>query len=127
MGHVHNQYLHHAMDHGVVGLLGFFALLLAMFWTSFWLYRISALAALQFGIITFIHTFVSFSYVNLARNYYAVTLSLATGWVFVQALSDRMPSRSGITQARHSFHRLALFNDPPSYRRCRLHWRQLRP
>lgn len=93
LGHVHNQYLHHAMDNGLLGLIGFLALLTCMVWICFRLRWVSAVAALQMGFITLAHSVASLSNVNLAHNYYALMWSLCTALVFVQAIPCRQIDR----------------------------------
>lgn len=87
LGHVHNQYLHHAMDNGIVGLLGFLALLVCMGWISARLHAIDRVASHQMALITLAHAVGSVSNVNLAHNYYALMWGLCTGLVFLQALA----------------------------------------
>jgi O-antigen ligase len=93
LGHVHNQYLHHAMDHGLPGLVGFMFLLCCMFWTCARVSGVSDVAGIQMGFITLTFIFLSFSNVNLAHNYFALALGLSIGLVLIQALSKPVLSR----------------------------------
>lgn len=86
LGHVHNQYLHHALDNGIVGLLGLLTLLVCMGLLCIRLHAISRLASLQMTLITLSHAAGSLSNVNLAHNYYALMWGLCVGLVFLQAL-----------------------------------------
>lgn len=106
LGHVHNQYLHHALDNGVFGLAGFLALLACMMWISLRLRTVSSLASLQLSLITLSHGFVSLSNVNMAHNFYALTWGLSVALVFLQTLvcdeTDRarvLPTTRGIQAA----------------------------
>jgi O-antigen ligase len=96
LGHVHNQYWHHALDNGAIGLMGFLGLLASMVWVSLRLRAVDPVAALQMGFITLTHSTVSLSNVNLAHNYYALILGLCTAFVFVQALSSCTPGRGQV-------------------------------
>ena len=89
-GHVHNAYLHHAMDGGVISLLGFM-LSIAGLWLAARTVRLTwPQTALQLQGLTFVHAFTSVSNVNHAHNYYAVMLSLSVLLAFVlgRCLSD---------------------------------------
>lgn len=93
LGHVHNQYLHHAMDNGVFGLAGFLALLGCMVWSSMRLRVVSFVATLQLSLIMLSHVFVSLSNVNLAHNYYALMWGLCIALVFLQTLDETDQAR----------------------------------
>ncbi len=85
MGHVHNAYLHHAMDGGVISLLGF---LLPLGMLALMAVRLRAqhpASALQIWGILFIHALTNLTSVNLAHNYYALMLVISVALVLVQA------------------------------------------
>jgi O-antigen ligase len=77
LGHVHNEYLHSLLDHGIFGLLSFSIYLLGF------IILISKLkynqnyiqASAIFGIL-FMHMSTALSNVNFAHNYYPTILSL---------------------------------------------------
>lgn len=88
LGHVHNQYLHHAMDNGVIGLAGFLALLAGMVWISARMHAASRVTSHQMMFITLSHAVGSLTNVNLAHNYYALMWGLSVALIFLQALGD---------------------------------------
>ena len=83
--HVHNAYLHHAMDGGVVSLAGF-VLTIGGLIAAGWRFRKKRpVAAWQLWGIAFVHATTNLSSVNLAHNYYAVMLALSSAIVLIQA------------------------------------------
>lgn len=87
-GHVHNAYLHHAMDGGIVGLLGFLVSIGGLLYAARAWPRTRSIARHQLLGIAFVHASASLSNVNLAHNYYAVMLSLCVLLVIIQARTD---------------------------------------
>lgn len=77
LGHVHNQYLHSALDGGLIGLAAFLALLIGMTIAIFHLRRAAPVAAWQLGGLLFMHATASLTNVNFAHNYYVTALALA--------------------------------------------------
>lgn len=77
LGHVHNQYLHAALDGGVIGLASVVTLLFGMTLVIRHLARTSPVAAWQLGGVLFMHATASLTNVNFAHNYYATALALA--------------------------------------------------
>lgn len=77
LGHVHNQYLHSALDGGLIGLAAFLASLTGMAIAIFYLRRAAPIAAWQMGGVLFMHATSNLSNVNFAHNYYATGLALA--------------------------------------------------
>jgi O-antigen ligase len=90
-GHVHNGYLHSAMDGGIIGLVGFLVLIGGLLYAAKALWHSHAIARQQMLGLAFVHATTSLSNVNLAHNYYAVMLSLCTMLVIIQA-SAQAPS-----------------------------------
>lgn len=87
-GHVHNAYLHHAMDGGIVALTGFLASIMGLLYAARAWSASQPIAQRQMLGIAFVHASASLSNVNLAHNYYAVMLSLCTTLVVIQALAS---------------------------------------
>ncbi len=81
MGHVHNQYLHSALDGGVLGLAGVLALVVGMAGAAWRLRRIDPVAARQMAGLLFVHVAAGVGNVNFAHNYYV--LALAAGVTIV--------------------------------------------
>jgi O-antigen ligase len=77
LGHVHNEYLHAALDGGLLGLTSFLATLLGMAILIRQLARSAPVAAWQLGGVLCMHMSASLTNVNLAHNYYATALALA--------------------------------------------------
>jgi O-antigen ligase len=77
LGHVHNEYLHSLLDHGIFGLLSFLTyfsgLIVLILKLKYHQYHIQAIAI--FGIL-FMHMSTALSNVNFAHNYYPTVLSL---------------------------------------------------
>lgn len=93
LGHVHNQYLHQAMDGGLVGLTGLMALVCALVAAAWRLRHSHRIASQQLAGVAFVHTTASLSNVNFAHNYYALMLGLGVSWVLIQAAaSQREPT-----------------------------------
>ena len=85
LGHAHNQYLHNAMEGGIIGLAALLALQAGL-WIAAWLLRRrDAVAGTQLWGLGWMHAIAGLSNVNLAHNYYAVMLGLSVGLVFLLA------------------------------------------
>ena len=85
VGHVHNQYLHAAMDGGLVGLAATLAVLAGLAAGAFKLRRIDRVASQQLAGLLLMHATASLTNVNMAHNYYAVMLALAVSLVLLGA------------------------------------------
>lgn len=85
LGHAHNQYLHHALDGGLLGLAGLLALLAGMAVAARRLWRLNPVAGQQMAGLLVMHAVAGLSNVNLAHNYYVVMLSLCIALVFLDA------------------------------------------
>lgn len=84
LGHVHNQYLHDMLDHGLAGLTVALLYLLGLAWLTWQLARHQkAIAAWTLGGITFMHLSASLSNVNFAHNYYSAMLALMIALVLL--------------------------------------------
>lgn len=77
LGHVHNEYLHAALDGGLLGLASFLSTLLGMAILIRRLARSAPVAAWQLGGVLCMHMSASLTNVNFAHNYYATALALA--------------------------------------------------
>lgn len=85
VGHVHNQYLHSAMDGGLVGLASVLAVLAGLGAAAYGLRRTDPVASRQVQGVLFIHATASLTNVNLAHNYYAIMLSLSMALILLGA------------------------------------------
>lgn len=83
LGHAHNQYLHNALDGGLLGLAGLLALLAGMAVAARRLGRVNPVAGQQMAGLLVMHAAAGLSNVNFAHNYYVVMLSLCTALVFL--------------------------------------------
>lgn len=80
LGHVHNEYLHQLIDHGLWGLgsqILYLAGLVIVSWQL--LQKKHHIAALSVAGMAFIHMTTSMTNVNFAHNYYTASLSLFVG------------------------------------------------
>lgn len=77
MGHVHNNYLHAALDGGLLGLGSLLSLLGGLCAAAWQLRRHDRIAAAQLAGVAFVHGVASLTNVNFAHNYYVVTLATA--------------------------------------------------
>lgn len=91
LGHVHNQYLNNAVDGGLLGLAGLFALLAGLWVAAARLGRFNRTAGLQLWGVGWMHALAGLSNVNLAHNYYVLMLALSVGLVFVMAWAAQSP------------------------------------
>lgn len=85
LGHVHNQYLHAAMDGGLVGLAATLAVLGGLAGAAIRLHRVDPSASRQMQGLLFMHATAGLTNVNMAHNYYAVMLALAVSLVLLGA------------------------------------------
>jgi len=85
LGHVHNAYLHHTMDGGVIGLAGFLLPLMGLMLIAVRLRRVDRSAGVQLSGIIFVHATTNLTSVNLAHNYYALMLAISVAITLVQA------------------------------------------
>ena len=94
VGHVHNQYLHAAMDGGLIGLAATLAVLVGLGWAALRLYRVDRVASLQLQGLLFMHATAGLTNVNMAHNYYAAMLSVAVALVLLGAKQAQHPLTS---------------------------------
>lgn len=85
LGHVHNQYLHAAMDHGLLGLVAVLTWIAGLALAVRRLGPQAAEARWQLAGILFMHATASLSNVNFAHTYYGVMLSLSISLVLLTA------------------------------------------
>ncbi len=85
LGHVHNQYLHAAMDGGLIGLASTLAVLAGLGAAAWRLRRFDPVASRQMQGVLFMHATAGLTNVNMAHNYYAIMLSLAVTLILVGA------------------------------------------
>jgi O-antigen ligase len=80
LGHVHNEYLHQLMDHGLWGLSSQLVVLVGLlFITGQLLRHRCTVAAFSLAGMVFVHLTGSMSNVNFAHNYYTASFSLFVG------------------------------------------------
>ncbi|MES2186207.1 MAG: O-antigen ligase family protein [Pseudomonadota bacterium] len=85
MGHVHNQYLHSALDGGMVGLASILALMAGMAGVAWRLRRVDPLASRQMQGLLFVHATGCVTNVNFAHNYYVLALGMGVTLVLLGA------------------------------------------
>lgn len=85
LGHVHNQYLHAAMDHGLLGLAAVLAWIGGLALTVRRLGRQAAEARWQLAGVLFMHMSASLTNVNFAHTYYGIMLSMTISLVLLNA------------------------------------------
>ncbi len=85
VGHVHNQYLHAAMDGGLVGLASTLAVLAGLGVAAWRLRRFDPVASRQMQGVLFMHATAGLTNVNMAHNYYAIMLSLSVTLILMGA------------------------------------------
>lgn len=85
LGHVHNAYLHHAMDGGLIGLTGFLLTIAGLIVMARHLRNAHPSSAFQLYGMAFAHSVTNLTSVNFAHNYYALMLAISVGLVLVQA------------------------------------------
>jgi O-antigen ligase len=77
LGHVHNEYLHQMVDHGLWGLSSQLVVLAGLLFICWQLFqRRCTVAAFSLAGIVFVHMTVCMSNVNFAHNYYTASFSL---------------------------------------------------
>lgn len=110
LGHVHNEYLHQLVDHGVWGLASQWGYLLAWLWMIGMLRRAGqTMAALSLGGVAFIHFTSSFSNVNFSHNYYTAALSL---FISLSLWMPHLPHRDPTAAAQDRVNGAAKASEP---------------
>jgi O-antigen ligase len=80
LGHVHNEYLHQWIDHGLWGLSSQLLYLAGLLYISWRMHQKGhRMAALSLAGVAFIHLTSSLTNVNFAHNYYTSSLSFFVG------------------------------------------------
>lgn len=95
LGHVHNEFLHQWIDHGLLGLGSQIFLLVGLIVMAWKLHKKNQFtAAFSIGGISFIHMSSSLTNVNFAHNYYTASLSffvVMSLWVSrLEIVDDRL-------------------------------------
>ena len=85
VGHVHNQYLHAAMDGGLIGLASTLTVLAGLGASAWRLRRVDPVASRQMQGVLFMHATAGLSNVNMAHNFYAIMLSLSVAVILIGA------------------------------------------
>jgi uncharacterized membrane protein len=85
LGHVHNAYLHHAMDGGLISLTGFLLTIGGLIVIGYTLRRHHSTSAYQLYGIAVVHAVTNISSVNFSHNYYSLVLAISVGVVLLQA------------------------------------------
>lgn len=97
LGHVHNEYLHQLIDHGIWGLISQLLYLSALFWISWKLLQQKQdIAAFALAGMAFMHMTTSISNVNFAHNYYTAAFSLMVGlslWLTTLRMAETPTNR----------------------------------
>lgn len=94
LGHMHNQYLHDLMDHGLVGLASTLIYLFGLTGMAIWLLkRKQAFAGWALGGVAFMHATTSLTNVNFAHNYYPTIMSLVVGVALVSMATESAPKQ----------------------------------
>lgn len=92
LGHMHNQYLHDLMDHGVLGLISGLVYLFGLTGLSIWLLkRKQALAGWTLGGVAFMHASANLTNVNFAHNYYPTMMSIVVGLALLHSINSSSP------------------------------------
>ena len=99
LGHVHSQYLHSAMDGGLIGLASTLAVLAGLGVAAFRLRKADPVASRQMQGVLFIHATAGLTNVNMAHNYYAVMLSVSVAVILASAGARSGPEAGPVPQA----------------------------
>ena len=92
LGHMHNQYLHDLMDHGVLGLISGLVYLCGLGGLAIWLLkRKQAFAGWTLGGVAFMHASASLTNVNFAHNYYPTMMSIVVGLALLHSINSSSP------------------------------------
>jgi O-antigen ligase len=80
LGHVHNEFLHQLIDHGIWGLMSQLLYLGGLIFISWKLFKNQIfVAAVSLSGLVFMHMTSSLTNVNFAHNYYTASFSLFIG------------------------------------------------
>lgn len=80
LGHVHNEYLHQQMDHGIWGLGSQLLCVFGLLWISLRLLKNGHdTGAFALAGVVYVHMTASLSNVNFAHNYYTAAFSMLVG------------------------------------------------
>jgi O-antigen ligase len=92
LGHVHNQYLNSAMDHGVLGLAAVLAWMAGLGVAAARAGRRDALAGWQLCGLLFMHATASLTNANFIHTYYGIMLALCASLVLLTARHAGSPA-----------------------------------
>lgn len=86
LGHFHNDYIHTAVEFGILGLLSFFCYSVGMAWCAWRLYQ-SGLSTSANGMLAVLgmHMTTSLTNMNFAHNYYPTILSIGVSLLLLSA------------------------------------------
>lgn len=89
LGHMHNQYLHDLMDHGLLGLASDLMYLVGLVGLGLWLLkRRHVFAGLTLGGVAFMHATTGLTNVNFAHNYYPTVMAVVVGLTLLSVKAD---------------------------------------
>jgi O-antigen ligase len=95
LGHMHNQFLHDMMDHGLWGVTSDLMYLMGLAGLGLWLLKQrQSFAGLTLGGVAFIHATTSLTNVNFAHNYYPTMMAVAVGLALLEV--DQQPLSKGV-------------------------------
>lgn len=90
LGHMHNQYLHDMMDHGLLGLASDLMYLVGLTGLGLWLLkRRHVFSGLTLGGVAFMHATTGLTNVNFAHNYYPTVMAVVVGLAVLSIKLDR--------------------------------------
>lgn len=96
LGHMHNQYLHDMMNHGLWGLASTLTYLTGLTGLGLWLLkRRHAFAGLTLGGVAFMHASTSLTNVNFAHNYYPTVMAVVVGLALMSIKSAAAMDNAG--------------------------------
>ena len=91
LGHMHNQFLHDMMDHGLLGLASDLMYLLGLTGLGLWLLkRRHVLSGLTLGGIAFMHATTGLTNVNFAHNYYPTMMAVVVVLAVLSIRHDQL-------------------------------------
>ena len=87
LGHVHNEFLHVILDHGILGISSFLSYTIGLLVIALQLWRKKMrIPSLTFIGLALMHNFAELTNVNFAHNYYPIMLSLSISIMLVSVM-----------------------------------------